>query len=279
MQTTLAVSEHQGLVTFLLVPPEGKPPTIDVALLDELNCRLRELAAAPGETRIRNCAVGDKIVPEHRCRPRLVVVASKSAKYFCAGANIQVLQTMTAETIGPWVRLGHEVLLKLEQLNIPVVAQVSGYALGGGLELALACDLIYADDTTIVGQTESKLGFLTGWGGSVRLVERVGTARAKQMFFTADLVPASEAKAIGIIDRLIPADELTGAIKALAEKVSANSGSSIAAFKRVLADEQAAARRRNRENEATLSATCLRDDDTRSRLAAFLAQRRAKKTQ
>lgn len=271
------MEEDRGIVTLTLVPPEGKPPTLDGEVLDVLAARLLELAPAPHEVRLSECQVDGQLKESHLCRPRVLVIASASQKYFCAGANIRVLQTTTADTIGAWVRRGHDVFMQLEQLSIPVVARVSGYALGGGLELALACDQIIADANAIMGQTEARLGLLTGWGASVRLPERVGAARAKQLFFSGDLLSAGEAKEIGLVDEVASSENLDRSVGAFAAKVSLNSAGAIAAFKRIINDEQTAARRRNREREAEFSAECLRDADTGKRMSAFLAERSKKK--
>ena len=133
------------VATLHLVPPEGKPPTMDQDVLTMLGNVISELENAA---------------------PRLLIVRSRSSRFFCVGANIAVLKETNADTIIPWVKLGNEVLNRLEDLPYPVIAVVEGYAMGGGLELAMACDLIFAADSARFAQSEAGLGFIPGWGGA-----------------------------------------------------------------------------------------------------------------
>ena len=230
----------------VLVPPDGKPPTLDYEMLDALEAALTELAADA---------------------PRAAVVRSAAAKYFCVGANLEVVRGLDAGSIGRWVERGHDVLLALEALPCPTIAQVAGWAVGGGLELALACDVIFADPTARLGLTEAKLGLIPGWGGCQRLAERVGPARARRMFFAAEVLDAHAALQIGLIDAV--ADDPAASAAGYLEGVRACGPSAIAAYKRLQNQERADARRRNRAAEAEHSAACLADPDAQARLAAF----------
>lgn len=237
------------------MPPEGKPPTLDLAVLDELAAAVAELAHEP---------------------PRVAVLCSESPKYFCVGANLEALRRIDVGTIEPWVRRGHEVLNALEDLPLPVIAPVSGYALGGGLELALAADLIYASSDARLGLTEAKLGVVPGWGGSRRLIERVGVARAKQWFYTARMVPADEALSAGLVDHVAEPDALEDALESIVSDILSCSAVAIAGFKSILAEARAPARQVNASSEARHSVACVGDPDTQARLEAFFASRKAK---
>ena len=129
----------------------------------------------------------------------LVWVVSESSRYFCVGADIKALQQLNAETIAGWVSNGHRVFNRLEDLPVPTVAYVEGYALGGGLELAMACDLIFAANSARFGQTEASLGFVAGWGGSWRLPRRVGEARAKELLYSGRILEAYDAYKLGLV--------------------------------------------------------------------------------
>jgi enoyl-CoA hydratase len=155
----------QGQIgTLSLVPAvSGKPPTLDHAALDRLDAALAEVEAKANSI-------------------RLLFVCSAAPKYFCVGADLTALKLVSTETIGAWIDHGHRTFNRLADLPMPVVARIEGYALGGGLELALACDLIFAGETAQLGQTEAKLGFVAGWGGSWRLPRRVGVARPRNCF-------------------------------------------------------------------------------------------------
>ena len=136
---------------------------------------MRELAAV-----FASCAEAAALNPGLRA----VIVTGAGEKAFVAGADIAALATMTAEQAGEFSRLGHLVGERIESLPIPVIAAVNGFALGGGCELALACDFIYAAESARFGQPEVKLGAIPGFGGTQRLMRRVGIARARELLFT-----------------------------------------------------------------------------------------------
>jgi len=251
MPTRLTTTLTDAVCTLTLVPPDGKPPTLDHGVLDELERHLGEIEARLGAV-------------------RAVVVRSASPKVFCAGANVTELATIDRDSIGPWVHRGHALLNRLEALPVPVVARVEGYALGGGLELAMACDVIFASSTARFGQTEAKLGFVTGWGGSFRLVRRVGLARAKELVFSGRMIDAAEAVRIGLAEWQGETAELDGRVRDFLTGVAECSGAALAEMKQILAacphtriDENAAL-------EAAASRRVLTDGDAAERLRAFL---------
>ncbi|MFN8545679.1 MAG: enoyl-CoA hydratase-related protein [Candidatus Binatia bacterium] len=139
---------------------------------------------------------------------RALVVTGSGDKAFCAGADVAAMAAMSAQEGHAFSRLGHEVFARLEALPIPVVAALNGVALGGGLELALACDFIVAADRVRVGQPEINLGLIPGFGGTQRLLLRVGLARTRDLVYRGRMIRAEEAHAIGLVDRVVPAAEL-----------------------------------------------------------------------
>jgi enoyl-CoA hydratase len=235
----------------------GKPFTVDHEVLDRLEAALESV-----ETAIREAGL------------RVLVVRSTSEKYFCVGANIRVLQEMTAATIGPWVERGHEVFNRLEDLGIPTIALVNGYAMGGGLELALSCDFIYATEGAKFSQSEAKLGFVPGWGGSRRLVERIGKVEAKHLFYTGELFDGARGKELGLVDHFGSAEELENAIAAFSTAVAGNSAVAISAYKTILREDEKAQRAANGRLEAETSIACLEDPDTLQRVEAFLNRKK-----
>jgi len=251
--TSLKTEESNEVTRLVFCPPEGKPVTLEEQLLGQIMRVLKELERRP---------------------PRLLVLASAAPKYFCVGADVEALRQVGPETIGTWVRLGHRVFNRLEDLACPVVAEVHGYALGGGLELALACDLIFAADGAVFGQTEAKLGFIPGWGGTLRLAERVGLPRAKRMFYTGELMDTEAAVACGLADITGTGAEIEEQIRELARTVAGNSAYAIGAYKRVTHLERLASRRRCEEAEAEFSLGCLEESDAPQRLEAFLNRKR-----
>lgn len=253
-ENTVELHLQERVARLRLAAPPGRPFTLDHRVLDLLEARLQEL-----ESQLEAVA--------------LLVVESTSPKYFCVGANIAALRETTAETIVPWVMHGHRVLNRLEDMPCPTLALVRGYALGGGLELALACDLIWATEAASFGQTEARLGFVPGWGGTHRLPRRIGLPAALEMAFAGEILPASEAVRLGLAKVFSSDAELESAVERLAGSVKAGAPTAIARIKRLMRNpgsrEAAAA------EEAWESQGCLRDPETLRRLDAFLNKRNA----
>jgi enoyl-CoA hydratase/carnithine racemase len=164
----------------------------------------------------------------------VVVVTSSSGRAFCVGADLKERNALSdAELVRqrPRARAAYTGVL---ELPMPTVASVHGYALGGGFELALACDLIVADGTAVLGLPEVSVGVIPGGGGTQLLPRRVGAARAAELIFTARRLPAAEALALGLIDRLTPDGGDREAALALADRIAANSPVGLRAAKRAL---------------------------------------------
>lgn len=135
---------------------------------------------------------------------RALVVTGTGERAFCAGADIRQMQGMNLDQGREWALLGHRVFEKLAQLSKPAIAAINGVAVGGGCELALACDFRLADEQARLGQPEILLGMIPGWGGTQRLPRLVGTSVAKELVFTGRLIDAAEAKQIGLVDAVAP---------------------------------------------------------------------------
>ena len=144
------------------------------------------------------------------------LVVTGAGRAFVAGADVAAMRTMTALEAEAFSTLAHRVLGRLEALAIPTIAAVNGFALGGGCELALACDFVFAAREAQIGQPETKLGLIPGFGGTSRLVRRVGLAWAKQLVLVADPIGADEALRIGLVNRVYDAAELVPAAIAAA---------------------------------------------------------------
>jgi enoyl-CoA hydratase len=165
---------------------------------------------------------------------RAVVVAG-AGRVFSAGADIAAMAAMSPGEGYAFSRLGHEVLARLEALDVPVVAAVHGVALGGGLELALACDLIVAAEGARLGQPEINLGLIPGFGGTQRLVRRVGIGRARRLVYLGEQVAAADALAMGLVDRVVPAAEVHAEAGRLAAELAAKAPVALAQAKRATA--------------------------------------------
>jgi len=255
MSTEIQLRRDGTLAELVLTPPEGRPPTLDHGTLERLEKQIAAIEQA-----------GDDI--------RLVVVRSASPRYFCVGADLNSLQHLNPDTIGRWIEHGHMVFDRLEKLSQPVIACVEGYALGGGLELALAADLIVASETAQVGQTEARLGFITGWGGAWRLPRRVGAARAKELFFTGRIVPAAEAATFGLVDVCLKPEAVAAYLAKLVEDISASSPIAVREFKRLVSDAPILTYEAKMAAEVDASLACVRSEDTQRRVRDFLARKK-----
>lgn len=134
---------------------------------------------------------------------RGVIITGAGEKAFVAGADISQMNDMTALQADEFCRLGHACMNAIQNFKYPVIAAVNGFALGGGLELALACDFIYASNHAKLGLPEVNLGLFPGFGGTQRLARVVGVNRAKEMIFTADMLSAEEAFRIGLVNKVV----------------------------------------------------------------------------
>jgi len=151
---------------------------------------------------------------------RCVVLTGAGEKSFVAGADIKELNTLNAVSGKEFALSGQNLFRRFEKLQVPVIAAVNGFCLGGGLELALACDFIFASENARLGLPEVTLGLIPGFGGTVRLSRRVGMAKAKEMIFSGDFVDAKEALAIGLANKVTSLAELMPATLKLANTIA-----------------------------------------------------------
>lgn len=168
---------------------------------------------------------------------RGVILTGGGDRAFVAGADIRGMAALTPAEGARLARLGHAVAHAIEALDAPVVAAVDGFALGGGCELALACDFVYATERSKFGQPEVKLGLIPGFGGTVRLPRAVGLARAKELVYTGRTIDAEEAHRIGLVARLF-ADRaaLDAGVRATLGLIAANAAPAVAMAKHVFVD-------------------------------------------
>ncbi len=147
---------------------------------------------------------------------RCLIVTGGGEKAFVAGADIAAMVAMSPMQGREFSRHGQRLMLALEELPIPVIAAVNGFALGGGLELALACDLIIASQSAKFGQPEINLGIIPGFGGTQRLARRVGVGAARLMIYSGEMIGADEALRLGLVNRVVPAGDLMPEVQKLA---------------------------------------------------------------
>jgi enoyl-CoA hydratase len=150
---------------------------------------------------------------------QVVIVTGTGTKAFVAGGDIAFMRELTPLTARKFGLLGQELTNAIEGLGKPVIAAVNGFALGGGCELALACDIRLASDNAKFGQPEVNLGVIPGFGGTQRLPRLIGRGRASELIFTADIIDATEAYRIGLVNRVVPQDQLLPACRQMAAKI------------------------------------------------------------
>jgi enoyl-CoA hydratase len=165
---------------------------------------------------------------------RGLVLTGGGEKAFVAGADIAAMANMTPAEALAFAGRGHALGDRLTALPIPTVAAVNGFALGGGCELALACDFIYASRKARFGQPEVKLGVVPGFGGTQRLARRVGVSKAKELIFTGDMIDAQAALRIGLVDAVFEPEELMGKVTEVAARIAANGPLAVAEAKKLI---------------------------------------------
>jgi len=171
---------------------------------------------------------------ERRADVKVCVITGAGDKAFVAGADIAAMSEMTPLEAQRFCRLGQEVFLKIEALEKPVLAAVNGFALGGGCELALACDMIFASDRARFGQPEINLGVIPGFGGTQRLPKAVGMWRAKEWIYLGEMIDARKAYEIGLVNAVFPADRFMEEVRTVALKLAAKPGFALGQAKKAV---------------------------------------------
>jgi enoyl-CoA hydratase len=243
---------------------DGGVATVTVSRPDALNALDLEHAGALRET-LEGLA-GEEDV-------RVVVLTGAGEKAFIAGADIKYMQALGVLEARRWGELGHACGRLLETMPKPTIAAINGYALGGGLELALACDLRLASATAKLGQPEINLGILPGWGGSVRLARTTTLGFAKALIFTGRPVDAAEALEHGLVNAVYEPAELMEKTHELAVGLAAKSPLALAYAKEAVNQALQGDHRGNLELEARLFAMMFSSADQKEGMAAFVEKR------
>jgi enoyl-CoA hydratase len=249
------------------VERDGPVATVVVNRPDALNAIDLEHAQAL-RTQLEHLA-GDEAT-------RVVVLTGAGEKSFIAGADIKYMQGLGVEQARRWGELGHACGHLLETMPKPTIAAINGYALGGGLELALACDLRLAASTAKLGQPEIDVGILPGWGGSIRLARTTTLGFAKELIFTGQSVDAQEALEHGLVNAVFEPAELMQRSRELGERLAAKSPLALAYAKEATNLALQGPHRTNLEIEARLFAMMFSSEDQKEGMAAFVEKREPK---
>src|SRR5437660_5621591 len=204
---------------------------------------------------------------------RALILTGAGDKAFVAGADISEMAPMTPWTAREFSELGHVLTAMLEDIPCATIAAVNGYALGGGLELAVACDMIFASENARLGLPEVSLGVTPGFGGTQRLVRLVGKLRAKEMIFTGDMVDAKTALDIGLVNAILPRDQLLAHCKQVAAKIATRGPLAVARAKRLVERGYDMPLRAANRQEAESFALLFDTEDRREGMRAFIEKR------
>lgn len=206
---------------------------------------------------------------------RVIILTGSGEKAFVAGGDIAGMRDMNALEARDMAVLAQEVLTDIERCGKPVIAAVNGYALGGGCELAMACDLRIAGDKARFGQPEVNLGIIPGWAGTQRLPRLIGKGRALEMLFTGEMIDAQEAWRIGLVNRVVPQAELAAQARELALKIAAKPRQAVRLSKEAVINGLEMDSARAAQYEADLFGLCFSTRDQKEGMSAFLEKRKA----
>jgi len=213
-----------------------------------------------------------------RCRNdeaiKVVILTGAGDKAFVAGADISQMQDMRPQDALAFMELGHETLRLLETMAKPVIAAVNGFALGGGTEISLACDMRFASENARFGQPEILIGLIPGWGGTQRLARLAGMGRAKELIMGGEQIDAKRAYEIGLVNRVYPADQLLAETKKFASKLARLPGFALKMAKHAINFGYDLALDNGNRLEMECCAQCFSTDDQKEGMKAFLEKRK-----
>ncbi len=206
---------------------------------------------------------------------KVVVLTGAGEKAFVAGGDIKEMADMGPLQAKAYARKGQQMVAYIEKMRKPVIAAVNGYALGGGLELALACDFIYASEKAKLGLPEVTLGVMPGFGGTQNLPRLVGPNKAKELIFSGKTLSAGQAKEWGIVNEVFPAEELRTKVTEIAQAIARNGMLGVASAKDAIVNGLNMTKEDGLRYESSLFATLFATEDQKEGMQAFIAKRKA----
>ena len=204
---------------------------------------------------------------------RVIIITGSGEKAFIAGADIKLMQKMNREEAFEFANLGQELANLIEKSDKPVIAAVNGYALGGGCEIALSCHLRIASDNAVFAQPEVKIGLLPGWGGTQRLPRIIGRGLANEIILTGRNVTAIEALNIGLVNKVVPQEELMNTCFDVANMILKNSPNAIAESIKLIRLAAGAKLKKGLSKEAKSFSELFETEETAEGLTAFVEKR------
>ncbi|MDH3201953.1 MAG: enoyl-CoA hydratase-related protein [Myxococcales bacterium] len=253
------------MTSFVEITEDGPVSTLTLNRPDKLNALSTEVL---GDLRSAIATIG----ANEELRAAIITGAGKA---FAAGADIAAMTKMNEWEGRDFGALGHSVFASIEKLRFPVIAAVNGFALGGGCELALACDFIYASSKAKFGQPEVGLGVIPGFGGTQRLPRRVGPAMARELIYTGRMISADEALRIGLANAVFAPEELLGSAQKVAAHIASQGPIAVATAKRLIARGIEKPLLDANALEQDAFAACFGTEDQAEGMTAFLEKRDA----
>lgn len=245
--------ELRGPVAVLTLENPGKLNALSIEILDELDGHLDAV--------------------ESDAAVRVVVITGAGEKAFAAGADIGHMREATVQQARDYAERGHELFARIEAFGKPVIAAINGFALGGGCELVLACDIRLASDNARLGQPEVNLGIFPGWGGTQRLPRLTTPGFAKELIFTGRHVTADEAKAAGLVNHVYPLAELLDRAVAMGEEIAKKSPLAVSVAKGLVNQAMEGGYREALAQELAAFGDAFASEDQREGMAAFFEKR------
>jgi len=250
----------------LIVEQDGWVKTITIN-------RPKALNALNGETLTELLDCAENIAADHSVR--VVIITGAGEKAFVAGADISAMQAMNSLEARDFAQLGHKVMAAFENMPQPVIAAINGFALGGGCELSLACDIRYGADSAKFGQPEVNLGVVPGFGGTQRLTRIVGRGVAFELLVSGNMIDAAEALRIGLLNKVVPGTELLDACRKLAATIAGKGPLAVRLCKDAVRHGMEMDMTRACGYETELFAMCFSSADQKEGMGAFLEKRKA----
>jgi len=205
---------------------------------------------------------------------KAIILTGAGDRFFIGGADIRQFRGLDAKGAEKLARMGQEFTLFLESLTKPIIVAVNGYCLGGGMEIAMACDFIIASERAQFGQTEIKLGIIPGWGGTQRLQRWMNPQRARELILTGDIVPASQME--GFVLKVVPHDQLLEEAKALARRIASRGLIAVKLAKQALKRALYLPLEEGLKLEARYFGQAFETEDAKEGIAAFFEKREPK---
>lgn len=205
---------------------------------------------------------------------RVIIFTGAGEKAFVAGADIKEFPTWTPQSAIDNTAYGQRLFQRIESFPVPTIAAVGGFALGGGLELALTCDIRIASENAKMGLPEVTLGIIPGYGGTQRLVRAIGPGQAKKLMYTGEMIPAAKALGIGLVQDVVKREELMNVVRELAEKIAANAPIAVRCAKNAIDDERRLTMPHGSATELEATATVFASEDKIEGVNAFIEKRK-----